>query len=224
MTYRDKSISVALFSAALLLMISCTYRDNNKLNIDSFYATSNPIPYDAVPTLKGGWTFDGTGWEYTGVIVNSDGSWQGNITSPPFLKSVKFETPTTNITKTTTYTLTVQGRLNTKTDAYLATKTAICTVDVAPQSLTVLLPSGDYLVVGGKSGEGLREVTTKVERWNAIEGWRTTGSLQVARMSPVVTSLPDGRALVYGGKDMEGNPVRSEEIYDPILEQWTIRE
>jgi len=208
-------ISAAFIVATLLAVTSCEHQVNEKLTINSFDAVVKPVPYNTAPILKGAWT--GRGWD-SGLIKASDGLWEEQVYSSPF------ELFAGTITATTTYTLAVRGDWYTKSDAYHATQTATCTVEVTPQSTTALLPFGDYLVVGGADGEGLREASARVERWNAIEGWRLTAPLHAARMSPVVTSLPDGHVLVSGGQDADGNPVPTKETYDPTLEQWTLGE
>jgi hypothetical protein len=48
-----------------------------------------------------------------------------------------------------------------------------------------------------------------------------TGAITVARRWPVLTPLPDGRALATGGTDVAGRAVPTTEIYDPATGQWT---
>ena len=212
-----KPIPVAFLVATLLAMTSCQHQSNGRLEIQTFDAVVNPVPYNTAPTLKGAWTYKQSPGGGKGLIVASDSPWQEQVYSSPFEISAE------RITASTTYTLTIRADMFTKAEVIRAKKTTTCTVDVTPQSTTVALPFGDYLVVGGAKGEGLQEATVKVERWNAIEGWRLTAPLHAARKSPVVTSLSDGQVLVSGGKDADGNPVPTEETYDPALEQWTIR-
>ncbi len=58
-------------------------------------------------------------------------------------------------------------------------------------------------------------------------GWTYTGNLQVARMSPLVTRLKDGRVLVAGGYRYDSQAddylwINSSEIFDPTLGTWSL--
>ena len=70
---------------------------------------------------------------------------------------------------------------------------------------SVQMDSGGVLVVGGRGGvEGDSDSTISAELWDpATESFRPAGSLQVARLMPTATLLPDGRVLVVAGVDPE---------------------
>jgi hypothetical protein len=93
-----------------------------------------------------------------------------------------------------------------------------------------LLPDGKILVVGGASyASGSFGSSDSAELYDpAIEAWRTTGSLHVARYSHTATLLPDGRVLVVGGINCEGRSgclpshLASAELYDAAKETWTL--
>jgi len=53
------------------------------------------------------------------------------------------------------------------------------------------------------------------------ETWTTTGTLNTARASHTATHLNDGRVLVAGGMDSNGNPLASCELYNPTTGTWT---
>ena len=217
-----KSTLAGLLLATIPTLTSCYHSGHEEwIDIQYFEPVVNPIPYNTAPILKGAYngekgpaTAHGYAW-----ITSPDGRWDVWDIGP-------FEKTTQPITATTTYTLTVKMFWSTRDEVWKDVyKTKTCEVTVTPQSTTVILPNGDQLVVGGADGEGLRTATVKVDRWNAALGsWRLTAPLHAARMNPLVTSLPDGQVLVSGGKDAAGNPITSEEIYDPTLEKWTIRE
>ena len=52
--------------------------------------------------------------------------------------------------------------------------------------------------------------------------WSLTGSMTTARYSHTMTSLPDGRVLVAGGRaSFRGSGLSSAEVYDPVTDAWT---
>lgn len=80
----------------------------------------------------------------------------------------------------------------------------------------VTLHDGWVLAVGGVDPK--YKVLASAELFNPADStWRTTGSLSVARMWPVIQVLPDGRVLVAGGStDTSGSkPTAVCEIYSP---------
>ena len=54
-----------------------------------------------------------------------------------------------------------------------------------------------------------------------LAGWSLTGSMETRRHGHTATLLPDGRVLVVGGQDIEGNVLAGAEVYDPIAGTWT---
>ncbi|HET9343426.1 MAG TPA: kelch repeat-containing protein [Candidatus Eremiobacteraceae bacterium] len=50
--------------------------------------------------------------------------------------------------------------------------------------------------------------------------WTTTGSMHVARISPIAVTLPDGRVLVAGGFN-NPNSFASAELWDPATGMWS---
>jgi N-acetylneuraminic acid mutarotase len=51
--------------------------------------------------------------------------------------------------------------------------------------------------------------------------WSFTGSLNTARQGHTATLLPDGKVLVAGGGDRNGNVIGSAELYDPAIGAWS---
>lgn len=89
-----------------------------------------------------------------------------------------------------------------------------------------LLSNGKVLVVGGttdrQSGDGL----ASAELYDPTTGtWSATGSMSVSRVDFTATLLPDGKVLVAGGWDNNGdgsgNPLDTAELYDPTSGTWS---
>jgi hypothetical protein len=60
-----------------------------------------------------------------------------------------------------------------------------------------------------------------VRTWNSKTGaWSEAALMHQARIGPIGVTLPDGKVLVAGGADNEGNPMRSAELYDPGRDRW----
>lgn len=51
--------------------------------------------------------------------------------------------------------------------------------------------------------------------------WRTVGFLESPRFGHSATLLSDGRVLVLGGENLDGDEIRAAELYDPSTEEWT---
>jgi hypothetical protein len=84
----------------------------------------------------------------------------------------------------------------------------------------VVLPDGDVLVAGGylvTTGGSL----AAADRYDVATGtWTTLPNLAQTRNGNTIELLPDGRAIVIGGKD--GPTIRSlSEIFDPSTNTWT---
>jgi hypothetical protein len=212
--------AVLLLTSALGLLTGCIQERNQDLEIQSFEPTMNPVPHATAATLKGAWRLKEPGWDPpTATLQTVDRTWgMADLKSP-------FEVRSAPLTQSTSFTLTVRSERQDKVGLrYRAEQSRSCTVEVTPQATTVALPSGEFLVVGGKHGECLREPSAQVDRWNPTAGWRATTPLQVARKAPVVTLLPDGRVKVTGGFTPTGLPIVLEEVYDPATELWTLHE
>ncbi|WP_338868900.1 kelch repeat-containing protein [Myxococcus stipitatus] len=84
---------------------------------------------------------------------------------------------------------------------------------------SVVLPSGEVLVVGGGDAAG---AVADAERYSrASNTWAPTASLVTARSRPTVTLLPSGRVLVAGGVG-SGGPLASAEQYIASANGWTL--
>ncbi len=86
-----------------------------------------------------------------------------------------------------------------------------------------LLINGKVLVAGGKGGT-IGNVITRAssELYDpAISTWSTTGSMNVARGGQTATLLNDGRVLVTGGFNANGDSLNSAELYDSIAGTWS---
>ena len=56
----------------------------------------------------------------------------------------------------------------------------------------------------------------------ASKTWSITGSLNVSRLGSTMTLLSNGKVLVAGGFDSNGNPLHSAELYDPATGKWSL--
>ncbi|HUP70619.1 MAG TPA: kelch repeat-containing protein [Acidimicrobiales bacterium] len=88
------------------------------------------------------------------------------------------------------------------------------------------LPGGRVLVAGGTTnfydfvrapvpGRDPRPLRTAEIYEHAGRSWRAAESMATARFAHTATALPDGRVLVAGGQDDQGNAVATAEVYDP---------
>jgi hypothetical protein len=57
---------------------------------------------------------------------------------------------------------------------------------------------------------------------DVIHGFVATGSMNVARSFAAAALLPNGKVLVAGGFNNQGNPLNSAEVYDPATGQFAI--
>ncbi|HET8843752.1 MAG TPA: kelch repeat-containing protein, partial [Ktedonobacteraceae bacterium] len=52
--------------------------------------------------------------------------------------------------------------------------------------------------------------------------WTQISSMHIARTQYAATRLANGRVLVVGGYDVNGNPTATAELYDPATGSWTL--
>jgi len=95
----------------------------------------------------------------------------------------------------------------------------------------VTLNNGKVLVVGGRDAvsgttPGARVLSSAELYDPATNTWTFTGSISVARRSPTITLLNDGRVLVAGGGDRASStvtlPLSIVEIYDPATGTFSV--
>jgi hypothetical protein len=86
----------------------------------------------------------------------------------------------------------------------------------------VTLPSGDVLVVGGRSDpKDLATSIATAELFHVAEGaWEVLPPLTVARQAPAAILLPTGKVLIAGGKT-PSEVLDTAEIYDPVAKAFT---
>ena len=77
-----------------------------------------------------------------------------------------------------------------------------------------LLPNGKVLVAGGATDSTPNNSLRSAELYNPATGtWTLTGSLALARDDHTMTSLPNGKVLVAGGRNGSGD-LASAELYE----------
>jgi hypothetical protein len=90
-----------------------------------------------------------------------------------------------------------------------------------------LLPSGKVLVAGGRTGfvnGGIFGTSVAdAELYDpATDTWVATGSMSVARFSPVATLMSNGKVLVVGTAfDQDGGLLQTADVYDPLAGTWS---
>lgn len=91
--------------------------------------------------------------------------------------------------------------------------------------VAVALPDGRVLVAGGWSVsefDGIDEPKQTAQIYDpAADAWESTEPLNEPRVYHTLTLLPDGRAIVVGGMDIEFlEPIATTEIFDPATNEW----
>ncbi|MBU2572775.1 MAG: fibronectin type III domain-containing protein [Elusimicrobia bacterium] len=87
---------------------------------------------------------------------------------------------------------------------------------------TVLLPNGNFMVIGGVTDPGANTQTATTEIYfTSAPAWGAGPVMNTARSSHTATCLSDGRVLVAGGFNNLGEPLQSAEVYNPITGAWT---
>lgn len=85
-----------------------------------------------------------------------------------------------------------------------------------------VLPDGDLLVTGGQALADPWPSLRSAERYDpATDRWTTVAPMAHDRLSHTATLLHDGRVLVVGGLDSDGDALETVEIYDPTADVWT---
>jgi hypothetical protein len=87
---------------------------------------------------------------------------------------------------------------------------------------STLLNTGNILIAGGHTAQPSLPpptpvpVTASAELFDAnLLNFASTGSMATARAAHTATALPDGKVLIVGGVDVNGDPLTSAELYDP---------
>ncbi len=105
-------------------------------------------------------------------------------------------------------------------DSAAAKWTAIApyTIDRPAEVGAAVLGDGRVLLVGGSYTD------RRAETWGPGTGsWSIVAAMSIARASPQVTPLADGRVLVTGGgTSSTGGSSRSAEIFDPRTNHWVL--
>jgi N-acetylneuraminic acid mutarotase len=91
---------------------------------------------------------------------------------------------------------------------------------------STLLPNGKVLVAGGDTGgDNVSLGITNAELYDPATGtWTVTGAMNVSRTAHAATLLPNGKVLVTGGANENGDfaGYASTELFDPAAGTWTL--
>jgi N-acetylneuraminic acid mutarotase len=87
------------------------------------------------------------------------------------------------------------------------------------------LPDGRVLVCGGNylnSSLGDYDTTAEAHIHNPVTNtWAAVASMPASKQSAAAASLSDGRVLVCGGQDINGQATSEAHIYSPTANTWT---
>jgi N-acetylneuraminic acid mutarotase len=88
-----------------------------------------------------------------------------------------------------------------------------------------LLQNGKVLVSGGRNVDGTLAgpyPLATAELYDPISNaWSPAGSMLTVRWAHTATLLQNGKVLVSGGKDLNGEALATAELYDPISNTWS---
>jgi hypothetical protein len=79
------------------------------------------------------------------------------------------------------------------------------------------LPNGTVLLTGGSGAAATADLY-----YPALDGFRPTGTMNIGRGRHAATALADGRVLVTGGLNEEGNPVADAEVFDVESQEFQL--
>jgi hypothetical protein len=83
-----------------------------------------------------------------------------------------------------------------------------------------LLPDGQLLVAGGFGGPESNVALDSAERYDPVTGvWSSAGNMALARLYHTATLLPDGTALIAGGRGGDSFSLASAELYTGIEDE-----
>lgn len=88
---------------------------------------------------------------------------------------------------------------------------------------TVLMPNGDFMIIGGViAPTAIIKTSTTEIFFTSATAWGAGPSMNAVRSSHTATLLSDGRVLVAGGFNTAGVPLQSAELYNPVTKTWTL--
>jgi len=146
-------------------------------------------------------------WSSTGSLANYRSGHTATLLPNGKVLVAGGDTNTIELYNPATGTWTDTGRLGTVRYSHTAT----------------LLPHGKVLVAGGgffQNGSGMIAFAS-AELYDPATGtWTNTGNLNYPRYGHTAALLPNGKVLVAGGNNPNGN-LSSAELYDPATGNWS---
>jgi Fe-S cluster assembly iron-binding protein IscA len=174
----------------------------------------------------------------TGVAIGSTNitaSMNGVTSSPVFsltvtavaLTSITVTAPLSSVVPGSTDQFTATGHYSdgstpdlTSAATWNSSNTAVATISntVGTQGLATGVAIGSTDITASMNG-----VTSSADTLTVSHGFvPTIGSLNVARQNHTATLLTNGKVLIAGGYDINGNALASAELYDPITQLFTL--